>query len=76
MKALARYAATAFVPNLRALAPDRRIATLLAFVSTYLAVVHDDALDLFDALMNTTTSQLIITQKPKSPRDGSQKVVV
>jgi TnpA family transposase len=58
MKALARYAATAFVPNLRALAPDRRIATLLAFVSTYLAVVHDDALDLFDALMNTTTSQV------------------
>jgi len=36
--------------------PDRRIATLLAFASTYLAVVHDDALDLFDILMRTTNS--------------------
>jgi hypothetical protein len=57
LKALARYAATALVYNLRQLAPDRRVATLLAFVQTYLAVVHDDALDLFDALMRTAFSQ-------------------
>jgi Domain of unknown function (DUF4158) len=44
LKALTRHAATAFVHNLRLLADDHRIATLLAFASTYLAVVHDDAL--------------------------------
>ena len=30
---------------------------MLAFAHTYLAVVHDDALDLFDALMRTASSQ-------------------
>lgn len=55
--ALARYATTALVHNLRQLAHDHRIATLLAFAHTYLAVVHDDALDLFDALMRFTFSQ-------------------
>ena len=56
LKALARHATTALVQHLRHLAPDRRIATLLAFTYTYLAVVHDDALDLFDVLMRTTVS--------------------
>ena len=56
LKALARHATTALVQHLRHLAQDRRIATLLAFTYTYLAVVHDDALDLFDALMRTATS--------------------
>jgi uncharacterized protein DUF4158 len=57
VKALARYATTALVYNLRQLAHDHRIATLLAFAHTYLAVVHDDALDLFDVLMRTASSQ-------------------
>lgn len=57
LKVLARYATTALVHNLRQLAQDHRIATLLAFAHTYLAVVHDDALDLFDALMRTASSQ-------------------
>lgn len=56
LKALARHAATALVQSLRHLAQDRRIATLLAFAYTYLAVVHDDALDLFDVLMRTVFS--------------------
>ncbi len=56
LKALARHATTALVQHLRHLAQDRRIATLLAFTYTYLAVVHDDALDLFDILMRTTNS--------------------
>jgi TnpA family transposase len=56
VKALASYATTALVHNLRQLADDHRIATLLAFTHTYLAVVHDDALDLFDALMKTAFS--------------------
>ncbi len=56
LKALARHATTVLVQHLRHLAQDRRIATLLAFTYTYLAVVHDDALDLFDALMRTATS--------------------
>ncbi len=56
VKALARYATTALVHNLRQLADVHRIATLLAFAYTYLSTVHDDALDLFDALMRTAFS--------------------
>lgn len=56
VKALARYATTAQVYNLRQLAHDHLMATLLAFTHTYLATVHDDALDLFDALMRTAFS--------------------
>jgi TnpA family transposase len=56
LKALARHATTALVQSLRHLAQDRRIATLLAFTYTYLAVVHDNALDLFDVLMRTAVS--------------------
>jgi hypothetical protein len=44
VRALARYATTALVYNLRQLAPAHRLATLLAFAHTYLAVVHDDAM--------------------------------
>jgi hypothetical protein len=56
LKELVRHATTALVQSLRHLAQDRRIATLLAFTYTYLAVVHDDALDLFDVLVRTTVS--------------------
>jgi hypothetical protein len=45
--------------------PAHRLATLLAFAHTYLAVVHDDALDLFDALMRTASSQ--------ATREGQQE---
>ncbi len=65
VKALARYATTALVYNLRQLAHDHRLATLLAFAHMYLAVVHDDALDLFDALMRTASSQ--------ATREGQQE---
>src|SRR5438270_10118009 len=51
------YATTALVYNLRQFTHDHRIATLLAFASAYLAVVHDDALDLFDVLVRTAPSQ-------------------
>lgn len=56
LNVLARHATTALVQHLRHLTPDRLIATLLAFTFMYLAVVHDDALDLFDALMRTAFS--------------------
>lgn len=56
LKALARYATTTLVHNLRQLNQNHRLAALLAFAHTYLAVVHDDALDLFDALMRTAFS--------------------
>lgn len=65
VKALARYATTALVYNLRQLAHDHRLAILLAFAYMYLAVVHDDALDLFDALMRTASSQ--------ATREGQQE---
>ncbi len=56
LTALARYATTAQVHNLRQFADDHRTATLLAFAYTFLATVHDGALDLFDALMRTAFS--------------------
>ncbi len=65
IKALARYTTTALVYNLRQLADDHRVATLLAFAHTSLATVHDDALDIFDALMRTTSSQ--------ATREGQQE---
>jgi len=63
--ALARYATTALVYNVRQLADDHRAATLLAFAHTSLATVHDDALDIFDALMRTASSH--------ATRDGQQE---
>jgi Domain of unknown function (DUF4158) len=65
VKALARYATTAQVQTLRQLAQDHRIATLLAFAHTFLSTVHDNALDLFDALMRTAFSQ--------ATREGQQE---
>lgn len=65
VRALARYAATAQIHNLRNLASEHRIATLLAFIHTYLSTVHDDALDLFDALMRVISSQ--------ATREGQQE---
>lgn len=65
VKALARYATTAQVHTLRQLAQDHRTATLLAFTHTFLSTVHDDALDLFDALMRTAFSQ--------ATREGQQE---
>jgi len=65
LTALARYATTAQIYNVRQLARDHRLATLLAFAHSYLAVVHDDALDLFDALMRTASSQ--------ATREGQQE---
>ncbi len=36
---------------------DRRIASLLAFAFSFEATAHDDVLDLFDLLMQTTFSR-------------------
>lgn len=57
VKALARYTFTTRIPALRDLTEQHRVATLLAFAHTYLATVHDDALDVFDALMRATVSR-------------------
>ena len=43
---LARFAATANVSALERLAPERRMATLVAFVHTLEATAQDDALEL------------------------------
>ena len=43
---LARFAATAKVSALERLAPERRMATWVAFVHTLEATAQDDALDL------------------------------
>ncbi|HEY6411136.1 MAG TPA: DUF4158 domain-containing protein, partial [Ktedonobacteraceae bacterium] len=65
VKALARYASTTRIPDLRDLAELHRVATLLAFAHTFLSTVHDDALDVFDALMRSTSS--------RATREGQQE---
>jgi len=52
LKALARYAAAARAQAIARMPDDRRIATLLAFAHTFEVVALDDALDLFDLMMN------------------------
>jgi len=47
LKALARYAAVTWSPTIARMPPDRRVATLLAFVRVYEAVAQDDAVDVF-----------------------------
>jgi TnpA family transposase len=54
---LARFAATAKVSALERLAPERRMATLVAFVHTLEATAQDDALDLLDVLLTEIFSK-------------------
>ncbi len=51
LKALAAYALTANAQTISRLTPDRRAATLLAFVRTLEVTAHDDALDVLDLLI-------------------------
>jgi TnpA family transposase len=53
LKALARYAATAWAQTIARMPEERRIATLLAFVGVCEATVQDDALDLLDQLVTS-----------------------
>lgn len=53
LKALARYAATAWAQTIARMSEERRIATLLAFVRVCKATVQDDALDLLDQLVSS-----------------------
>jgi TnpA family transposase len=54
---LARFAATAKVSALERLAPERRMATLMAFVHTLEATAQDDALDLLEVLLTEIFSK-------------------
>jgi TnpA family transposase len=54
---LARFAATAKVSALERRAPERRMATLVAFVHTLEATAQDDALDLLDVLLTEIFSK-------------------
>lgn len=53
LKQLARHAATSRATQIERMSGDRRIATLLAFVSVFEATAQDDALDLLDGLMRS-----------------------
>lgn len=57
LKALARYAATAWAQTIGRMTPDRRIATLLAFARVFEATAQDEALDLLDQLVTFLLSQ-------------------
>jgi hypothetical protein len=52
VKALARYAASAWAPTIARMPDERRIATLVAFASIFEASAQDDALDLLDQLIH------------------------
>jgi TnpA family transposase len=65
LKALARFAAAAWAPNIARMAPDRRTATLLAFARHFEIAALDDALDLLDGLITELCSQ--------AKRDGQRK---
>ncbi len=54
---LARFAATAKVSALERLAPERRMATLVAFVHTLEATAQDDALALLEVLLSEIFSK-------------------
>ncbi len=56
--ALARHAATARAGDLADLAPERRAATLLAFVTVAETRATDDALDLFCELLRALTARV------------------
>jgi TnpA family transposase len=53
LKALARYAATAWAQTIVRMPEERRIATLLAFAWVFEATAQDDALDLLDQLISS-----------------------
>lgn len=57
IKHLARYAATAWAPTIARMPRQRRIATLLAFVSVYEVNALDDALDVLDMLITEIAAQ-------------------
>src|SRR5713101_3099589 len=51
LRAIARYGAAARAQAIARMAPERRIATLLAFAQAFERTAMDDALDLFDLLV-------------------------
>jgi hypothetical protein len=57
LKALARYAATAWAPTIARMTEGRRMATLLAFARAFEATALDDALDLLDRLITDVLAQ-------------------
>jgi TnpA family transposase len=57
VKALARHAATAWAPNIARMTPQRRIATLVAFVAVEEVNALDDALDVLDMLITEIAAE-------------------
>lgn len=57
LKALARFAAATWTPNIGRMPEDRRIATLLAFARHFEIVALDEALDILDALLTDLNTQ-------------------
>lgn len=57
LKALARFAAAAWAPNIARMPSDRKTATLLAFARHFEIEAMDDALDLLDGLITELCTQ-------------------
>jgi TnpA family transposase len=57
IKALARHASTAWAPTIARMTPQRRIATLVAFVAVEEVNALDDALDVLDMLITDITAE-------------------
>jgi hypothetical protein len=57
LKALVRYAATAWAPTIARMPKSRRVATLLAFARAFEVTAQDDVLDLLDRLITDILAQ-------------------
>jgi TnpA family transposase len=57
IKALARHASTAWAPTIARMTPQRRIATLVAFVAVEEVNALDDALDVLDMLITDIAAE-------------------
>ena len=57
LKALARFAAATWTPNIGRMPDERRVATLLAFARHFEIVAMDEALDVLDGLLTDLNTQ-------------------
>ena len=78
LKALARYAATGWAPNIARMPDDRRMATLVAFAHAFEAETLDDVLDLLDMLITdiaASAKQLGRKNRLRTLRDLDQAAI-
>ena len=68
LTSLARFAMTAKITAISRLPPERRLATLIAFIHCLKATAHDDALDVLDMLLRDLFNRAMREDKKKRLR--------